>query len=128
MENKKYEYNIDLVGTRKELHSHDEHWYMQQLMTGAEAKQVCHIILRRWYNETKNEEILWRAGALISDYSLYYEWAMAIEEMLDEKAGGHYLPGTPPWVENTRFEPCKCCDKCKYSSSAQESTADTKEK
>src|ERR1700722_20078968 len=116
MEKKKYEYDINLVGTREELRNgKDEHWYMQRLMTGAEAKQVCHIILRRWYNETKNEEILWRAGSLISDYSLYYEWAMAIEEMLDEKEGGHYLPGAMPWLENTRFEPCACCDKCKYS-------------
>jgi hypothetical protein len=114
METKKYEYNINLVGSREELHSKDEHQYMQQLMTGAEAMQVCHIILRRWYNETKNEEILWRAGSIISDYSLYYEWAMAIEEMLDEKAAGEYLPGAQPWVENLRFEPCKCCDKCKY--------------
>ncbi len=113
METKKYEYNIDLVGTRIDCRG-SEHRYMQQLMTGAEAMNVCYIILRRWYNETKNEEILWRAGSLISDYCLYYEWAMAIEEMLDEKTGGEYLPGIPSWLENTRFEPCKCCDKCKY--------------
>ena len=125
MENTKYEYSHDNVGTRT-THEKDEHWYMQQLMTGAEAMRCCEIILKRWYMQTKNEELLWRWMYLSRDYALYDEWALAVDEMLDERnsnADPDFTIPTPPWLENTRLKSCKCCDKCKYKSSSAEATA-----
>lgn len=116
METTKYEYKHELVGTR-DTRKYDEDWYFQQIMTGAEAMRCSEIILKRWYNETQNEEILWRWMNLRSDTALREEWALAVEEMLDERnsnADPAWTVPTSQWVENTRFEPCKCCDKCKY--------------
>jgi|HubBroStandDraft_3_1064219.scaffolds.fasta_scaffold346914_2 hypothetical protein len=113
MEDKKYEYRPELEGTRT-TRKEDEHWYMQQPMTGAEAMRACQIALKRWYNDHKGEEVLWLWMMLGSDPALYEDWALSVDEMLDERNAKIKVPGIPYWLENTRFEPCACCDKCKY--------------
>lgn len=125
MEEKKYEHKRELVGTRTELRE-DENWYMQRPMTGGEAMRVCQIALYRWNHDRPNDEVLWLAMMLSCDPALTQDWAFCIEEMLDEKKKGLPLPGIPSWLENRRFEPCACCDKCRYSASALEATPDTK--
>jgi hypothetical protein len=115
METTKYEYSHENVGTRDDTR-YELDWYFKQIMTGSEAMRCCKIILKRWYNETQNEEILWRWMNLTNDPALYEDWARSVDEMLEERESNADPDWTVParWVEGARFKPCKCCENCKY--------------
>jgi hypothetical protein len=122
MENEKkpYIYAFEKEATRKELREH-QNWYFQQGFTGAEAFRACKLALRRWHKEWPADDnvrfLLESIGTI--DLAPYYEFALALEEVMDERNAIDERNGNeitllpvPYGLEAIDWRDCKCCEKC----------------
>ncbi len=99
-----------------------EHWYMQQGLTGAEAMRVCQLYMKRLRRHYPADHyMLYLIDSMSGgDYCLYYDFALAIEEMMDERDGETNTLMSPGWIGNVNWEDCTCCDKCQWGPQRKE--------
>lgn len=122
MENEKkpYVYAFEKEAVRKDLRE-DPNWYYQQGFTGAEAFRACKLALRRWHKLAPNDDyilFLLRAIGTI-DIAPYIEFALALEEVIDERNAVWETDGEPIDVlpvprelRNVNWRHCTCCENC----------------
>ena len=92
--------------------------YFKKVMTGAEAFRALQLVLLRWHYLNKDLPLIWFFYEIPCDGALVEDWARALEEMFEERLiyGSGALPITMGMKEAV-FQPCTCCDKCKYKDS-----------
>lgn len=89
----------------KKVNSYD---YLNESMTGWEAYRALELVLKRWYDISKEPYIEWLMASLQSDPALIGDFAEAVRDMLieREKFGNENLVNRLDKLPV--YKPCKC--------------------